>query len=158
LSAAAGDVRVDVGGEDAAGASDLDAGDGAVGEEVAGGAFGEGEALRERPGREEWSAVEALDEALGDAGGELVGECVEVGLGGHGVTLLPAGRSGEALAVKRVRIAAVLCERSAGVAGFVWVAYGRRREGVRLAVRRCATAWTGKKPIVEVMVVRVAPA
>jgi ribonuclease J len=29
------------------------------------------------------------------------------------------------------------------------------REAVRLAVRRCATAWTGKKPIVEVMVVRV---
>lgn len=28
------------------------------------------------------------------------------------------------------------------------------RENVRLAVRRCATAWTGKKPIVEVMVVR----
>jgi ribonuclease J len=32
------------------------------------------------------------------------------------------------------------------------------RESVRLAVRRCATAWTGKKPIVEVMVVRVAMA
>jgi ribonuclease J len=31
------------------------------------------------------------------------------------------------------------------------------RESVRLAVRRCATAWTGKKPIVEVMVVRVEP-
>ena len=28
------------------------------------------------------------------------------------------------------------------------------REGVRLAVRRCATAWTGKKPLVEVMLVR----
>ena len=29
------------------------------------------------------------------------------------------------------------------------------REAVRLAVRRCATAWTGKKALVEVMVVRV---
>jgi ribonuclease J len=28
------------------------------------------------------------------------------------------------------------------------------RESVRLAVRRCATLWTGKKPIVEVLVVR----
>ena len=28
------------------------------------------------------------------------------------------------------------------------------RENVRLAVRRCATAWTGKKPLVEVMIVR----
>lgn len=30
------------------------------------------------------------------------------------------------------------------------------REAVRLAVRRCATLWTGKKPIVEVMLVEVA--
>jgi ribonuclease J len=28
------------------------------------------------------------------------------------------------------------------------------REAVRLAVRRCATVWTGKKPLVEVMLVR----
>jgi ribonuclease J len=31
----------------------------------------------------------------------------------------------------------------------------KMREAVRLAVRRCATAWTGKKPIVEVMVLKV---
>jgi ribonuclease J len=30
----------------------------------------------------------------------------------------------------------------------------KMRENVRLAVRRCATLWTGKKPIVEIMVVR----
>ena len=30
----------------------------------------------------------------------------------------------------------------------------RLRENVRLAVRRCATLWTGKKPLVEVMIVR----
>jgi hypothetical protein len=30
------------------------------------------------------------------------------------------------------------------------------REAVRLAVRRCATLWTGKKPLVEVMLLRVA--
>ncbi len=30
----------------------------------------------------------------------------------------------------------------------------KMREAVRLAVRRCATAWTGKKPLVEVMLVR----
>jgi len=28
------------------------------------------------------------------------------------------------------------------------------REAIRLAVRRCATAWTGKKPVVDVMLVR----
>ena len=31
----------------------------------------------------------------------------------------------------------------------------KQREAVRLAVRRCATAWTGKKPLVEVMLIRV---
>jgi ribonuclease J len=30
------------------------------------------------------------------------------------------------------------------------------REAVRLAVRRCATLWTGKKPVVEVMILQVA--
>jgi ribonuclease J len=30
------------------------------------------------------------------------------------------------------------------------------REAVRLAVRRCATAWTGKKPVVDVTIVKVA--
>lgn len=29
----------------------------------------------------------------------------------------------------------------------------RRRESIRLAVRRCATEWTGKKPVVDVMVI-----
>jgi ribonuclease J len=29
------------------------------------------------------------------------------------------------------------------------------REAVRLAVRRCATLWTGKKPIVEVLFARM---
>src|SRR3954471_1734756 len=32
----------------------------------------------------------------------------------------------------------------------------KMRESVRLAVRRCATLWTGKKPLVEVMVLQVA--
>jgi ribonuclease J len=32
----------------------------------------------------------------------------------------------------------------------------RMREAVRLAVRRCATLWTGKKPVVEVMVLQIA--
>ena len=32
----------------------------------------------------------------------------------------------------------------------------RMRESVRLAVRRCATLWTGKKPVVEVMLLQVA--
>ncbi|MDT9597492.1 ribonuclease J [Sphingosinicella rhizophila] len=31
----------------------------------------------------------------------------------------------------------------------------KRREAIRLAVRRCATEWTGKKPVVDVLIVRV---
>jgi ribonuclease J len=31
----------------------------------------------------------------------------------------------------------------------------RMREAVRLAVRRCATLWTGKKPVVEVAMLEV---
>ena len=31
----------------------------------------------------------------------------------------------------------------------------KMREAVRLAVRRCATVWTGKKPLVDVMIVKV---
>jgi ribonuclease J len=31
------------------------------------------------------------------------------------------------------------------------------REAVRLAVRRCATLWTGKKPVVEVMLIEANP-
>jgi ribonuclease J len=31
----------------------------------------------------------------------------------------------------------------------------KKREAVRLAVRRCATDWTGKKPIIDVLIVRV---
>jgi ribonuclease J len=29
------------------------------------------------------------------------------------------------------------------------------RENIRLAIRRCATDWTGKKPIVDVLLVRI---
>jgi ribonuclease J len=29
------------------------------------------------------------------------------------------------------------------------------REAVRLAVRRCATLWTGKKPVVEVILLQL---
>ena len=31
----------------------------------------------------------------------------------------------------------------------------RAREAVRLAVRRCATLWTGKKPLVDVTILKV---
>ncbi|HVI06455.1 MAG TPA: ribonuclease J, partial [Sphingomicrobium sp.] len=36
------------------------------------------------------------------------------------------------------------------------IAEDTTRESIRLAVRRCATLWTGKKPVVEVMILQVA--
>ena len=47
------------------------------------------------------------------------------------------------------------CEAAAGAARKNSGNEPKLREGVRLAVRRCATEWTGKKPVVDVLVVRV---
>jgi ribonuclease J len=47
------------------------------------------------------------------------------------------------------------CEAAADAAGKDGRSEDKRREGIRLAVRRCATEWTGKKPVVDVLIVRV---
>ncbi|HEX4736753.1 MAG TPA: ribonuclease J [Allosphingosinicella sp.] len=47
------------------------------------------------------------------------------------------------------------CAAAADAAGRNPGNESKLREDVRLAVRRCATDWTGKKPIVDVLVVRV---
>jgi ribonuclease J len=47
------------------------------------------------------------------------------------------------------------CEAAAEAARANGGTEDKLREAVRLAVRRCATDWTGKKPIVEVLIVRV---
>ncbi|HEY0627065.1 MAG TPA: ribonuclease J [Allosphingosinicella sp.] len=47
------------------------------------------------------------------------------------------------------------CEAAASAARANSGREDKLKEGIRLAVRRCATEWTGKKPIVEVLIVRV---
>ncbi|HEV2747041.1 MAG TPA: ribonuclease J [Allosphingosinicella sp.] len=46
------------------------------------------------------------------------------------------------------------CEAAAAAARKAAGGEDKLREAVRLAVRRCATDWTGKKPVVDVLVVR----
>jgi ribonuclease J len=46
------------------------------------------------------------------------------------------------------------CDAAAGAAGTKG-GEDKLREAIRLAVRRCATEWTGKKPVVDVLFVRV---
>jgi ribonuclease J len=49
------------------------------------------------------------------------------------------------------------CEAAASAVARASGNEDKLREDVRLAVRRCATEWTGKKPVVTVMFVRVGP-
>jgi ribonuclease J len=48
-----------------------------------------------------------------------------------------------------------VCKAAAGAARKNGGNEDKLREAVRLAVRRCATEWTGKKPVVDVLIVRV---
>jgi ribonuclease J len=66
---------------------------------------------------------------------------VEISL--HG---LPVEEDRDAFLEETCAAAADAAKRSKG---------DKLREDVRLAVRRCATDWTGKKPVVDVLVVRV---
>ncbi|MEA2999047.1 MAG: ribonuclease [Sphingomonadales bacterium] len=68
---------------------------------------------------------------------------VELGLQG-----IPVEEDRDAFLEEACAAAAEAARRAAGNEG-------KLREAVRLAVRRCATEWTGKKPFVDVLVVRV---
>ncbi len=77
-----------------------------------------------------------------DADGRLRGE-VEIGLQG-----IPVEEDREAFLDEACAAASAAAEK--GAAG-----EDKLREAVRLAVRRCATDWTGKKPVVDVLILRV---
>jgi ribonuclease J len=47
------------------------------------------------------------------------------------------------------------CAAAAAAAGKDSASEDKMRENIRLAVRRCATEWTGKKPVIDVLIVRV---
>lgn len=67
---------------------------------------------------------------------------VEIGLWG-----IPVEEDREAFLAETCAAASAAAATSGGP--------DKQREAIRLAVRRCATEWTGKKPIVDVLMVRV---
>ena len=101
------------------------------------------------------------------ADGSTVNERRKIGYGGLITVALPVGEDGQLAGKPLVRPFGVPVEEDrddfiadATDAATRAFAPGRdddaMRENVRLAVRRCATLWTGKKPVVEVMLLQVA--
>jgi ribonuclease J len=103
------------------------------------------------------------------ADGATVTERRRISVGGLITVALPVAENGELAGTPHIRPFGVPVEEdrddfvadatdSAERAFDPKAGEEQMREAVRLAVRRCATAWTGKKPIVEVMVLKVATA
>jgi ribonuclease J len=100
------------------------------------------------------------------AGGSTVNERRRMGYGGLITVALPVGEDGELAGSPLIRPFGVPVEEDrddfiadatdAATRAFAKGDEEKMRESVRLAVRRCATLWTGKKPLVEVMVLQVA--
>lgn len=100
------------------------------------------------------------------ADGATVNERRKIGYGGLITVALPIGDEGQLIGIPMVRPFGVPVEEDrddfiADATDAATRAYSpgvdgdRVRESVRLAVRRCATLWTGKKPVVEVMLLQV---
>ncbi len=100
------------------------------------------------------------------ADGATVNERRKIGYGGLITVVLPVGTNGRLVGAPLVRPFGVPVEEDrddfiADAADAATRAYSpdldeeRLREAVRLAVRRCATLWTGKKPVVEVMMLQI---
>ena len=101
------------------------------------------------------------------ADGATITERRRMGYGGLITVALPVGGDGKPAGEPLIRPFGVPVEEDrddfiADATDAARRAYGsggeeeKSREAVRLAVRRCATVWTGKKPLVEVMLLKVA--
>ena len=101
------------------------------------------------------------------ADGATVNERRRIGYGGLITVALPVGDDGKLAGKPLIRPFGVPVEEDrddfiADATDAATRAYSpggdeeQVREAVRLAVRRCATLWTGKKPLVEVMLLQVA--
>jgi ribonuclease J len=101
------------------------------------------------------------------ADGSTVNERRRIGYGGLITVAVPIGDDGQLAGKPLVRPFGVPVEQDrddfiADATDAATRAFSadtdedRMREAVRLAVRRCATLWTGKKPVVEVMLLQVA--
>jgi len=101
------------------------------------------------------------------ADGSTVNERRRIGYGGLITVAMPVGGDGKLAGTPLIRPFGVPVEEDredfiADATDAATRAYSpgtdeeAARESVRLAVRRCATLWTGKKPLVEVMMLQVA--
>jgi len=101
------------------------------------------------------------------ANGATVNERRKMGYGGLITVAVPVGPRGELAGTPLIRPFGVPVEedREDFVADATDAAVRafspggdeeKTRENIRLAVRRCATLWTGKKPLVEVMLLQIA--
>jgi ribonuclease J len=101
------------------------------------------------------------------ANGATINERRRIGYGGLITVAVPVGGDGELAGTPLIRPFGVPVEEDrddfiADATDAATRAYSagvdteKVRESVRLAVRRCATLWTGKKPLVEVMLLEVA--
>jgi ribonuclease J len=101
------------------------------------------------------------------ADGSTVNERRRIGYGGLITVAVPVGEDGTLAGTPLIRPFGVPVEEdrddfiadatdAATKAFSPGVDEEKVRESVRLAVRRCATLWTGKKPLVEVMLLQVA--
>jgi ribonuclease J len=101
------------------------------------------------------------------ADGSTVHERRRIGYGGLITVAVPVGEDGELAGTPLIRPFGVPVEEDrddfiADATDCATRAFTPRvdeeklRESVRLAVRRCATLWTGKKPLVEVMLLQIA--
>ena len=101
------------------------------------------------------------------ADGATVNERRRIGYGGLITVAVPVGGKGELAGTPLIRPFGVPVEddrddfiadaTDAATRAFSpGIEEEKVREAVRLAVRRCATLWTGKKPLVEVMLLQVA--
>ncbi len=101
------------------------------------------------------------------ANGSTINERRKISFGGLIAVALPVGENGELAGSPLIRPFGVPVEEdrddfiadATDAATRAFTPSGGEdqvREAVRLAVRRCATLWTGKKPVVEVMLLQVA--
>jgi ribonuclease J len=101
------------------------------------------------------------------ADGPTLNERRRIGYGGLITVAVPVGEDGKLAGAPLIRPFGVPVEEDrddfiADATDAATRAYSpgadevKVRESVRLAVRRCATLWTGKKPLVEVMMLQVA--
>ncbi|WP_267393258.1 MULTISPECIES: ribonuclease J [unclassified Sphingomonas] len=133
---------------------------------------GDGDIVRLLPGKAEKVGKAGVGRLVLDgdvilpADGSTINERRKLALNGQISVAVAIGRDGRMVGTPQVRVQGVPVEedRAAFVEDAIDAAaealkggkreLDRRREDVRLAVRKIATRWTGKKPIVDVLVIQ----